>query len=86
MSAYCLQVQRNDGWFTTAFYCDGYLDAAVAASNRTVFSQKSASRVIGAEDQEVIHEVFYNPADDPDENWRDEYKEPQDLSWQEVGF
>lgn len=86
MSAYCLQVRRNDGWFTTALYCGGCLDAAVAASNRTVFSQKSASRVIGAEDQEVIHEVFYNPADDPDENWRDEYKETQDFSWQEVGF
>jgi hypothetical protein len=84
--SYCLQVQRNDGWFTTAFYCGGYLDAAVAACKRTVFSQKSASRVIGAEDQEIVHEAFYNVLDDPDENWREEYKEPQDLSWQEVGF
>jgi len=82
---YCLQIQRNDGWFTLGFYSEGYLDHAVAASKRTVFSQKRASRVIGADDQEIVHEAFYNVLDDPDENWKEEYKEPQ-LSWQEVGF
>lgn len=36
---------------------------------------------------QIVIERFYNPRLDPDENWRDEYKEEEfDLRWQEYGF
>jgi hypothetical protein len=92
---YSLQIQIDqvqvNGWLTIADYAEDQLDAAIAATNRTVMSEKSTCRVIGVEHGEVVHEQFYYQADDPDWYEHDDHYCAEgflrnEISWQEAGF
>jgi len=81
---YWIEVQSNGLWVQICGYTE--MNMAVTACSRAVLAYKTASRVIGDEFGELVYERFYNAADDPDENWRDEYREDFDIPWQEAGF
>lgn len=90
-----LEIQTPMGWHRLARY--ERLEDARPACDRAVLSEKCVSRIVAlmsddhsltqlADDGEV-YKRFYNPRTDPDENWHDEYKIPEDgLMWQEAGF
>lgn len=90
--------ERRQVWRTIVKY--EKLEDASPACERACLSEKCSSRVVeGPADMmlafpltpilphQIVIERFYNPRLDPDENWRDEYKEEEfDLRWQEYGF
>lgn len=81
---YLVQINKDGVWITILTHSSE--DGAARACYRAVFAYKVSSRVIGEEHQEVVCERFYNIAEDPDENWRDEVIEHNVIDWKDAGF
>lgn len=96
---YVLEVLVTGGWFMLARYEEDLLNDARQACDRACMAEKTNARLreLIPDDhslgqlafEPIVYEKFYNPLDDPDENWRDEYKNTDrefGFRWQEIGF
>lgn len=85
---YRLEIRTPSGWRPLAEYEE--LWDVHPACDRAMMSEKCSARVVevvGGWIENVVYERHYNIRLDPDENWRDEFKENYDeIRWQEAGF
>lgn len=86
---YTLEFYGNWGWLPLYYYSEERLDLAVVACKRVCLSEKASVRLVDYTHNVIVHEEFYNQADDPDaRDWDSCSSESEDfdLSWKECGF